>query len=206
MQIYKFMLNCMEPSSRAYVVNTICQDILTSVAEAVFPINRVTSSVVRDCFAVLDSKEIRAFNTDQMSSEFEDGEEEQAVKAELELRKVVLLRNECNLLEKEVKEKKKKENAKKPTSPSSKDQLAEEIKETSRNRSTASKIDYEDINLNDNDIQQPSTSGAQSARQTNVKEAIFSSTPHVLLKPLKFKSHNVSRISVSMDDIDLDSD
>ncbi|GFX45908.1 condensin-2 complex subunit D3 [Trichonephila clavipes] len=299
MQIYKFMLNCMEPSSRAYVVNTICQDILTSVAEAVFPINRVTSSVVRDCFAVLNSKEIRAFNTDQMSSEFEDGEEEQAVKAELELRKVVLvqpvipvlislkncimekksdlledlvqflkdiladykheinellaedtmlrmqvqleLRNESNLLEKEAKEKKKENNAKKPTSQSSKGKLAEQIMEVSayliqknrdsfcpnenkegtgepkdvtlrnilqtpRNKSTASKIDYEDINLNENDIKQLSTSGAQSARRTNVKEAIFSSTPHVLLKPLKFKSPNVSRISVSMDDIDLDSD
>ncbi|GFX45909.1 condensin-2 complex subunit D3 [Trichonephila clavipes] len=302
MQIYKFMLNCMEPSSRAYVVNTICQDILTSVAEAVFPINRVTSSVVRDCFAVLDSKEIRAFNTfntDQMSSEFEDGEEEQAVKAELEHRKVVLvqpvipvlislknciiekksdlladlvqflkdiladykheinellaedpmlrmqvqleLRNESKLLEKEAKEKKKEYNAKKPTSPSSKGKLAEQIKEVSayliqkngdsfcpnenkegtaepkdvtlrnilqtpRNKSTASKIDYEDINLSENDIKQLSTSGAQSARQTNVKEAIFSRTPYVLLKPLKFKSPNVSRISVSMDDIDLDSD
>ncbi|GFU09250.1 condensin-2 complex subunit D3 [Nephila pilipes] len=284
MQIYRFMLSYMEGSSYERIVSSICHGILTSVADAVFPINTVTICVVRDCFAILNSKEIRAYNSDSMSHELEEGEEETVAKVELEFRKsylvqpaipaIILLFNtfkhggkydlmreltlfvveflfdyseevndllaedrdlcmqvgfEYNQLKKETCEEKKEKKAKeerekkkeaKTSHTSEKAELEESHfkaslsmcnslvvrRPTPQSRSMSKRTSPENLNLTNNDIHKPSSSGLQSVRHAKAKDTMFSSTPHVCLKPLKFKSPNISRITLNMDDIDLDSD
>ncbi|GBN19670.1 Condensin-2 complex subunit D3 [Araneus ventricosus] len=294
MQIYKFMITCMEEGSRGLLVSNISRDILNSVAEGVFPLDDVVKCMVRDCFSVLVSKEIRVFDSDSLAHELEDGEDERVAKAELEIRKAMLvqpivpvmislkncvleaksdllsdivlflkeilsdykneiediladdkmlkmqvlfeMRNESNQQEKEAKEKKNKEmrNAKKSVPPASGDHIGEKTKEisaylirrsvcpgdgnasaagsndvslrlvpqTPQNRSLSHKSSgvLGDMDTN-NDINMPSTSGVGPI---NVKDIMYSSTPRVLLKPLKLKSPNVSKITMRVDDLDID--
>ncbi|KAF8767087.1 condensin-2 complex subunit D3-like [Argiope bruennichi] len=295
MQIYKFMITCMEEGSRGLLVSNISRDILNSVADGVFPLDDVVKCIVRDCFAVLTSKEIRVFDSDSIAHELEDGDDERVAKAELEIRKAMLvqpivpvmislkncvlecksdllsdivlflkeilsdykneiedilvddkmlkmqvlfeIRNECNQQEKEAKEKKNKEmNAKKPNTPPSGEHIIEKTKEISnylirkslvipgdgntssagskdvslrlipqtpqnRNVSRKSNAVVDDMDVDD-DINLPSTSG----QPVNVRDIIFSSTPRVLLKPLKFKTPNLSKISIRVEDLDIDDD
>ncbi|KFM81914.1 Condensin-2 complex subunit D3, partial [Stegodyphus mimosarum] len=91
------MLDNMCVTGRALLVNQLCQEILSSVAEAVFPLNRTTESMVKDCFMILNSKEIRFDeNTiEELKAVTEDADEpadeEGAAKTELQTRRVIII-------------------------------------------------------------------------------------------------------------------
>ncbi|GIY68738.1 condensin-2 complex subunit D3 [Caerostris darwini] len=55
------------------------------------PFNEVTESIVRDCFGILSSNEIRAIDTEKVVCEVEESEEEPIVSTELEIRKLTLV-------------------------------------------------------------------------------------------------------------------
>ncbi|GIX75479.1 condensin-2 complex subunit D3 [Caerostris extrusa] len=75
------------PVNHAKLFCSIC-DVLTCIAE-VFPINKRTESIARDCMAILNSLEIRAYDSHNVISELEEPEE--YINAEREIRKVTLV-------------------------------------------------------------------------------------------------------------------
>jgi len=61
-----------------------------SVAESVYPLGEVTECIVRDCFAILTCKEIRAYNLEQFE-DMDEATENEFCKTELDMRRVVVI-------------------------------------------------------------------------------------------------------------------
>ncbi|XP_035231577.1 LOW QUALITY PROTEIN: condensin-2 complex subunit D3-like, partial [Stegodyphus dumicola] len=94
--LYKFMLDNMFVAGRALLVNQLCEEILSSVAEAVYPLIDTTESMVKDCFMILNSKEIRFDeNTIEeikaITEDADEPDEEGAAKTELQTRRVIII-------------------------------------------------------------------------------------------------------------------
>ncbi|GIX77987.1 condensin-2 complex subunit D3 [Caerostris extrusa] len=89
MQIYKFMLNNIDPTVCGSLIDGIL-GVLSSVAECFYPLNQITESIVRDCLGILSSEEIRAIDTEKVVSEVEKSEKP-IVSTELEIRKLTLV-------------------------------------------------------------------------------------------------------------------
>lgn len=92
MQIYKFMLTFMDLAMKAGVIERLCEDVLAAVAGSVFPIEDATESMVRDCFGILTSMEIRAYDTSKAREEVEEHEEEEVVDVEVKIRLFTLIK------------------------------------------------------------------------------------------------------------------
>lgn len=89
MLLYRFLLDSMDIKERAYLINSI-REIMLSVAESVYPLNETTECIVRDCFAILTSKEIRSFNLEQFDG-IDEAVESEVNKTELNTRRVVII-------------------------------------------------------------------------------------------------------------------
>ncbi|XP_042897875.1 condensin-2 complex subunit D3 [Parasteatoda tepidariorum] len=90
MQLYTFMLVNMDATALTFLVIQIVQNILMSVAENVFPLNSDTENMVRDCFAILNSPDVRPVDIDNYDLET-DADREKFASAEKETRKLMLI-------------------------------------------------------------------------------------------------------------------
>ena len=86
--LYSFFLEQMDAKEKVKAIALVC-DVLTNVAESVYPLNKFTECLIRDCFAILTHDEIKIinFSIENVNEELEN----EFNKVEMEVRKTVLV-------------------------------------------------------------------------------------------------------------------
>lgn len=76
--LYTFLLESMDVKEKAYLVKSICE-ILTNIAETVYPLNAITECIIRDCFAILNCKELVDIDVERCFEQVEEENHEDLV-------------------------------------------------------------------------------------------------------------------------------
>lgn len=89
MNLYGFLLKSMGVKEKAFSIKLIAA-IFVNIAESVYPLDKTTECIVRDCFAILTTDEIRT-NDLELIENIDAETESELRRTELTIRKVILV-------------------------------------------------------------------------------------------------------------------